>query len=84
MQPTTRQLRFLTDLRRGGTCRADAHLDASMVGPLIRANLVQWDDEPGDVARHRRPAGTIFSLTGLGAGLLAEHEASCCQITSPV
>jgi hypothetical protein len=55
-----------------------------MVGPLIRANLVQWDDEPGDVARRRRPPGTKFSLTGLGAYLLAEHEAECGQIASPV
>ena len=46
MEPTAPQLTFLADLRRGPR-RADAHLDASMVGPLIRANLVQWDDEPG-------------------------------------
>ena len=83
MVPTTRQLTFLTDLRRGAQ-RAAAHLDASMVGPLIRANLVQWDDEPGDAARRRRPPSTIFTLTKLGACLLAEHEASCCQIASPV
>ena len=83
MEPTTRQLIFLTDLRRGGACRADARLDANMVGPLIRANLVRWDDEPGDAARHRRPPSTIFTLTSLGACLLAEHEASR-QIASPV
>jgi hypothetical protein len=68
MQPTIPQLTFLADLRQGPR-RAGAHLDASMVGPLIRANLVQWDDEPG---------------TGLGACLLAEHEARCCQIAFPV
>ena len=55
-----------------------------MVGPLIRANLVQWDDEPGDAARRRQPPSTIFALTELGACLLAEREARSCQITSPV
>jgi len=83
MEPTTRQLTFLADLRRGAR-RAAVHLDASMVGPLIRANPVQWDDEPGDAARRRRPPSTIFALTGLDACLLAEHEARCCQIASPV
>jgi len=82
MQPTARQLTFLTDLR-GGACRAAAHLDASMVGPLIRANLVQWDDESGDVARRRHPPGTTFALTGPGALLLAQHEAGACHIASP-
>ena len=82
MEPTARQLSFLTDLRRGAR-RAAAHLDASKVGPLIRAHLVQWDDEPGDAARRRRPPSTIFTLTGLGAGLLAEHEARCCPIAAP-
>jgi hypothetical protein len=83
MEPTIRQFTFLADLRRGPR-RAAAYLDASMVGPLIRANLVQWDDEPGDAARRRRPPSTIFALTGLGACLLAEHEARCCEIASPV
>jgi hypothetical protein len=77
MEPTTPQLTFLADLRRSAQ-RAASHLDASMVGPLIRANLVRWDDEPGDAARRRRPPSTIFSLTALGACLLAEHEARCC------
>ena len=83
MEPTIPQLTFLAVLRQG-PCRAGAHLDASVVGPLIRANLVQWDDEPGDAARRRRPPSTIFALTGLGECLLAEHEARCCQIASPV
>lgn len=83
MDLTAPQLAFLADLRRGAR-RAAAHLDASMVGPLIRANLVQWDDEPGDAARRRRPPSTIFALTGLGACLLAEQEARCCQIAPPV
>ena len=58
MQPTASQLTFLADLRQGPR-RAAAHLDASMVGPLIRANLVQWDNEPGDAARRRRPPRII-------------------------
>lgn len=82
MELTTDQLAFLVDLRRGA-CRADARLDASMVGPLIRANLVQWDDEPGDAARRRQPPSTTFTLTELGASLLAKHEAGHCQIEFP-
>jgi hypothetical protein len=77
MEPTTSQMTFLAGLRDGAR-RAAARLDASMVGPLIRANLVQWDDEPGDVARRRCPPSTTFSLTRLGALLLAEHEARHC------
>jgi hypothetical protein len=65
MEPTSPQLTFLAELRRGPR-GADAHLDASMVGPLIRANLVQCDDEPGDAARRRRPPSTIFALTPAG------------------
>jgi hypothetical protein len=82
MEPTAPQLTFLADLRQGPR-RADAHLDASMIGPLIRANLVQWDDEPGDAARRRRPPSTIFALTKLGACVLAEHEARRDQIAPP-
>ena len=83
MEPTAPQLIFLADLHRGPR-RAAAHLDASMVGPLIRANLVQWDDEPGDAARRRRPPSTIFALTPLGACLVAEHEAGRGQVTHSV
>jgi len=76
------QLTFLADLRSGAR-RASARLDASMVGPLIRANLVQWDDEPGDAARRRQPPSTIFTLTEPGACLLADHEAKRCLAASP-
>ncbi len=76
MQPTESQVTFLTDLR-GGARRASAEMDASMVGPLIRANLVRWDADPSAAARRRRPPGTIFTLTGLGAQLLADREAGC-------
>ncbi|MEJ0017293.1 MAG: hypothetical protein WDN25_12130 [Acetobacteraceae bacterium] len=75
MELTNEQLAFLADLRKG-TCRADAGLDASMVGPLIRANLVRWDDDPDAAAKRRRPPGTTFTLTNVGEQCLAEHEAS--------
>lgn len=74
MQPTAPQVTFLTDLRRGAR-RATAAMDASMVGPLIRANLVRWDEDAGAAARRHRPPGTVFTLTSLGAQLLAEREA---------
>ena len=82
MEPTTPQLTFLADLRQGPR-RAVPDLDANMVGPLIRANLVRWDDEPGDAARRRRPPSTIFALTRLGACVLAEHEARRGQLAPP-
>ena len=46
-----------------------------MIGPLIRANLVRWDDDPAEAAKRRRPPGSTFALTSLGAQSLAEHEA---------
>ena len=46
-----------------------------MIGPLIRANLVRWDDDPAEAAKRRRPPGSTFALTSLGAEFLAEHEA---------
>lgn len=64
---------FLADLRRG-PCRAAPQLDAGVVGPLIRANLVRWEDEPGEAARRRQPPATTFALTNLGAQILREHE----------
>jgi len=73
MELTNEQMAFLADLRNG-TCRAEAALDASMIGPLIRANLVRLDDDPAAAARRRRPPGTTFTLTGLGEQCLAEHE----------
>jgi hypothetical protein len=59
--------------RSAGRC-AVATLDASMIGPLIRANLVQWEDDPDEAAKRRRPPGTIFTLINLGEHCLAEHE----------
>ena len=74
MELTRLQLGFLIDLRTGA-CRAAAGLDAGVIGPLIRANLVRWDDDPAEAAKRRRPPGTTFALTSLGAQSLAEHEA---------
>ncbi len=73
MDLTREQLAFLTDLRRG-TCRATAAQDASVIGPLIRANLVRWDDDLSNAASRRKPPGSTFTLTPLGEARLAEHE----------
>ena len=70
---TQEQLAFLTDLRRG-RCPATAAQDAGVIGPLIRANLVRWDDDPSDSGSRRRPRGTTFTLTPLGEIRLIEHE----------
>jgi hypothetical protein len=74
MDLTREQMMFLADLRKG-TQRATATQDASVIGPLIRANLVRWDDNPGDPAGRRRTPGSSFTLTPLGEACLAEHEA---------
>ena len=71
---TDEQVAFLADLRNGA-CAADAALDASMIGPLIRAHLVRWDDDPAESAKRRRVPGTTFTLTDLGKQCLAELEA---------
>jgi hypothetical protein len=74
MDLTREQMEFLADLRKGA-CRATAAQDATVIGPLIRANLVRWDDDPSEAAGHRAPRDSTFTLTGLGEALLAEHEA---------
>ena len=74
MNLTREQAIFLADLRRG-TCNATAAQDARMIGPLVRANLVRWDDDPSKTAGRRNPAGSTFTLTALGEACLAEHEA---------
>lgn len=74
MDLTREQVNFLADLRRG-TRRATAAQDASMIGPLIRANLVRWDNDPSETAGRRNPAGSTFTLTPLGEAWLAKHEA---------
>ena len=65
---------LLADLREG-TCRATAAHDASAIGPLIRANLVRWDDDPSEAANRSRPPGSTFTITPLGEACLAGHEA---------
>ncbi len=74
MHLTSEQAGFLAELRKGA-CRATAAQDAAMIGPLIRANLVRWDDDSNQAARRREPRGTIFTLTALGEALLAQHDA---------
>jgi hypothetical protein len=74
MDLTREQALFLAGLR-GGTRRASAAQDASMIGPLIRANLVRWDNDPSEMAGRRNPAGSTFTLTALGEASLAEYEA---------
>lgn len=74
MDLTHKQMTFLGDLRRGA-CRARATQDASMIGPLIRANLVYWEDDPGTTAGRREPPASSFTLTALGEASLEEHEA---------
>ena len=76
MELTKAQLSFLADLRLGAL-RAVAALDACVIGPLIRANLVRWDDDPADSAMRRQHPRTTFALTSLGAHYLAEHETYC-------
>lgn len=74
MDLSREQLAFLIGLQKE-TCRATAAQDASVIGPLIRANLVCWDVDPSEAASRRNPAGSTFSLTPLGTAYLAEHEA---------
>jgi len=73
MDLTREQMIFLTDLRKG-TCRATAAQDASAIGPLIRADLVRWDNDPNEAARRRKPPGSTFALTPRGEACLAEQE----------
>lgn len=74
MDLTREQVAFLIGLQEG-TCRATPAQDASVIGPLIRANLVRWDVDPSKAASRRNPEGTTFNLTPLGKAYLAEHEA---------
>ncbi len=72
MDLTVEQLAFLADLRKG-TRRATAAQDASVIGPLIRANLVRWDDDPSEAEIRQKPQGGTFTLTEFGARCLADH-----------
>jgi hypothetical protein len=74
LELTQEQIAFLADLRKGAS-RATAAQDAGVIGPLIRANLVRWDDDRGEAAGRGNPLGSSFTLTPLGEACLAEHEA---------
>lgn len=82
MDLTREQLTFLANLRKGACC-ATAAQDATVMGPLIRANLVRWDDDPSEAGTHRNPRGSIFTLSPLGEACLADYEAgNVCQSSS--
>jgi hypothetical protein len=72
---TEQRMAFLSELRRAPRKAAD-RLDAPVIGPLIHANFFRWEDDPEASAMHRRPAGSIFSLTGPGAQRLTDWEAA--------
>ena len=74
MDLTQEQAAFLDDLRKA-PARATAAQDATVIGPLIRANLVRWDDAPIEAAERRGLRSSTFTLTALGEASLAEHEA---------
>jgi hypothetical protein len=71
---TQEQFAFLVDLRKGGRPATSAQ-DAVVIGPLIRANLVRWDDNASEVGTRHKPRGTTFTLTPLGEVCLVDHEA---------
>jgi len=74
MDLTREQLAFLADLRKSAR-RATAAQDASVIGPLIRVNLVRWEDDPSKAAGCCESWGRTFTLTTLGEASLLEHDA---------
>jgi hypothetical protein len=66
MQRTPAQWTFLADLARGSRATI-ACQDASMIGPLIRAELVAWTDDAGGPPHRRAEPNATFALTMLGA-----------------
>jgi hypothetical protein len=74
MELTEAQLKFLVSLSEAPVA-AGHEVDASVVGPLIRANLVRWDDDAGAEAKRRLTPRSTFTLTPAGAQLLAERGA---------
>lgn len=79
MDLTAKQLAFLADLRKG-RCRATAAQDASVIGPLVRAHLVRWEEDTSEAETRHRPLGSSFTLTEVGALCLAEHAAQECAV----
>ncbi len=74
MEFSDERVAFLLELQKGAR-RALASMDAGMIGPLIRANLVRWDDDPSTAARLRDLPGSTFTRTEQGQRMLAEYEA---------
>jgi len=74
MDLTRKQLAFLADSRKG-MCLATAAQDGTVIGPLIRADLVRWDDNPSEAGTRCKPLGSTFNLTPLGEVCLGEREA---------
>jgi hypothetical protein len=79
MQLTPAQWTFMTDLL-GGPRVAAACQDASMIGPLIRAELVAWTDEADRPPHRRAEPAASFALTLLGARHMGMHGAAAAQI----
>lgn len=78
MELTTAQLRFLCSLSRAPIAAAHS-VDAGMAGPLIRANLVRWEDDAGDAARRSLTPRSTFTLTPEGAQLLRDMPSEIIQ-----
>ena len=73
MELTAAQLTFLNSLSQQPAVAAH-DVDASMVGPLIRANLVRWEDDSDAAARRRLTPGSTFTLTPEGARVLLDQN----------
>lgn len=73
LELTAAQLSYLRALSQHPAA-ATHNVDASVVGPLIRANLVRWDDDAGAPARRRLTPGSTFTLTPEGAQLLIDSD----------
>jgi len=72
LELTAAQVEFLLSLSQGAIVAAHK-VDASMVGPLIRANLVRWEDDAAAAARRRLTPGSTFTLTHEGAQVLLDR-----------
>jgi hypothetical protein len=79
MQLTPAQWTFLADLRRGPRA-AIACLDASMIGPLIRAELVAWTDDADHSSHHHAEPNASFALTLLGASHMGARDLDAYQV----
>jgi hypothetical protein len=70
---SAKQLAFLSDLRAAAR-PARADLDATMIGPLLRAGLVRWGGAPEKANGSTRHSHDTFVLTRLGARRLADYK----------